>query len=132
MTKYNDIEMDKKLRSALFRTENKQIVFDSESPNDLRFEIRRKTWRRSLACSSEHRGADCPRPRITDRDCASSEDGYSQTKLTCQERNALCDIVHQRRRLFADEAHVPGACPSESSNRSMCWCHCRFWKRESQ
>ena len=49
MKKYNEIEMDKKLRSAQFRTENKkQIVFDSESPNDLRFGLRRKTWRRSL------------------------------------------------------------------------------------
>ena len=49
MTKCNEINMDKKLRSALFRTVNrKQIVFDSESPSHLRFGIRRKTWRRSL------------------------------------------------------------------------------------
>ena len=37
MTKHNEIEMDKKLRSAQFRTESKkQIVFDSEGPSDLR------------------------------------------------------------------------------------------------
>ena len=38
MTKYNEIKMDKKLRSAKLRTENKkQNVFDSESRSDLRF-----------------------------------------------------------------------------------------------
>ena len=44
MTKHNEIEMDKKLRSAQFRTESKkkQIVFDSEGPSDLRFGIRCK------------------------------------------------------------------------------------------
>ena len=41
MTKYNKIKMDKKLRSAWFRTENKkQIDFDSEGPSDLRFGVR--------------------------------------------------------------------------------------------
>ena len=43
ITKHNEIEMDKKLRTAQFRTESKkQIVFDSEGPSDLRFEIRCK------------------------------------------------------------------------------------------
>ena len=38
MTKYNEILMDKKLRSAYLRTENKkQNVFDSESRSDLSF-----------------------------------------------------------------------------------------------
>ena len=42
-------------------------------------------------------------------DCT-SEDGCSQTKLTCQDMSQ-----------------------SESSNRSSrCKCHCRFWKRPSQ
>ena len=41
MTKYNEIQMDKKLRSAQLRTENKkQNVFDNESRSDLRFRIR--------------------------------------------------------------------------------------------
>ena len=43
MTKHNESEMDRKLRSAQFRTGNKkQIVFDSESPSDLRLRIRYK------------------------------------------------------------------------------------------
>ena len=38
MTKYNEIQMDKKLRSAQLRTENKkQNVFHSESRSDLSF-----------------------------------------------------------------------------------------------
>ena len=63
MTKYNEIKMDKKLRSAKLWTENKkQTVFDREGPRDLR------------ASEFDTRGV----PRYT---------------------------------LFADEAHVPGACP---------------------
>ena len=51
MTKHNEIEMDKKLRSAQFRTESKkQIVFDSEGPSDLRFGIRCKQGRRVVRC----------------------------------------------------------------------------------
>ena len=41
ITKYNEIKMDKKLRSAQLRTENKkQTVFDSEGTSDLRLTIR--------------------------------------------------------------------------------------------
>ena len=44
MTKHNEIQMDKKLRSAKFRTENKkQIVFDIESPSDLSFTVQKDT-----------------------------------------------------------------------------------------
>ena len=59
MTRHNEMKMDKKLCSAQFNTEKKkQIVFDSESPSDLRFGIRRKTWRRSLRlCVCSHRSA---------------------------------------------------------------------------
>ena len=43
MTKYNEIKMDKKLRSAKLWTENKkQTVFDREGPRDLRFRVRYK------------------------------------------------------------------------------------------
>ena len=53
MTKYNEIEMDMKLRFDQFRTENKkQIVFDSESPGDLHFEIRCKQG--SALCVVRH------------------------------------------------------------------------------
>ena len=53
MTKHNDIEMDKKLRSAQFRTESKkQIVFDSEGPSDLRFGIRCKQGSRVVRCAT--------------------------------------------------------------------------------
>ena len=51
MTEYNDIKMDKKLRSAYFRTENKnQIVFDSESQSDLLFGNRYKKGSRIMRC----------------------------------------------------------------------------------
>ena len=44
MTKYNEIQMDKKLRSAYLRTENKkQNVFDSESRSDLSFTVQKDT-----------------------------------------------------------------------------------------
>ena len=51
MTKHNEIEMDKKPRSAQFRTEcKKQIVFDSEG--DLRFGIRCKQGSRVVRCAT--------------------------------------------------------------------------------
>ena len=44
MTKHNEIQMDKKLRSAKLRTENnKQNVFDSESRSDLSFTVQKDT-----------------------------------------------------------------------------------------
>ena len=44
MTKYNEIQMDKKLRSAYPRTENKkQNVTDSESRSDLSFTVQKDT-----------------------------------------------------------------------------------------
>ena len=44
MTKYNEIQMDKKQRSAYLRTENKkQNVFDSESRSDLSFTVQKDT-----------------------------------------------------------------------------------------
>ena len=68
MTKYNEIKMDKKMRSAQLRTDNKkQTVFDSESPSDLRLRIRYKKGSRVTHCVT-----------LTEY---SSEDGCSQTKL---------------------------------------------------
>ena len=53
MTKYNEIEMDKKLRSAQFRTEEKkQTVVDGDSPSDLRFGIRYKQGSRVMRCAT--------------------------------------------------------------------------------
>ena len=50
-TKYNEIKMDKKLRSASLRTENKkQTVFDSEGRSDLRLGIRYKKESRVMRC----------------------------------------------------------------------------------
>ena len=44
MTKYNEIQMDKKLHSACLRTENKkQNVFDSESRSDSSFTVQEDT-----------------------------------------------------------------------------------------
>ena len=44
MTKYNEIQMDKKLRSAYLKTENKkQNVFDSESRSNLNFTVQKDT-----------------------------------------------------------------------------------------
>ena len=44
MTKYNEIHMDKKQRSAYLSTENKkQNVFDSESRSDLSFTVQKDT-----------------------------------------------------------------------------------------
>ena len=44
MTKYNEIQMDKKLRSAWLRTENKeQNFFDSGSRSDLSFAAEKGT-----------------------------------------------------------------------------------------
>ena len=44
MTKYKEIQMDKKLPSALLRTENKkQNVFDSESRSDLSSTVQKDT-----------------------------------------------------------------------------------------
>ena len=51
MTKHNEIEMDKKLRSAQFRpVSKKQIVFDIEGPSDMRFGIRCKQESRVVLC----------------------------------------------------------------------------------
>ena len=48
-TKYNEIKMDKKLRSAQLRTENKkQTVFDSEGKSDLRLTIRHQKGSRVI------------------------------------------------------------------------------------
>ena len=50
-TMYNEIKMDKKMRSAWLRTEsNKQNVFDSEGRSDLRFRIQYKTVCRIMRC----------------------------------------------------------------------------------
>ena len=44
MTKYNEIQMDKTLRSAYLRTENKkQNVFESGSRSDLNFTVQKDT-----------------------------------------------------------------------------------------
>ena len=44
MTKYNEIHLDKKMRPAYLRTENKkQNVFDSESRSDLSFTVPKDT-----------------------------------------------------------------------------------------
>ena len=49
MTKYNEIQMDKKLRQHSCKTENKkQNVFDSESRRDLNFTVQPKEERRSI------------------------------------------------------------------------------------
>ena len=101
-TKYNEIEMDKKLRSAHFRTENKkQIVFDSESPSDL------LAFRNSLQAGE-------PRCALCHIDCT-SEDGCSQTKLTFISWRPLRAIpqerVEQRTLERNIDVPVPGACP---------------------
>ena len=85
MTKHNEIEMDKKLSSAQFRTESKkQIVFDSEGRSDL-----------------------------CDIDCI-SEDGCSQTKLSFVSSRSLRAIPQERVEQRIVERNidvpVPGAC----------------------
>ena len=46
MTKHNEIQIDKKQRSAQLRTKNKkQNVFDSESRSDLSFTVQKDTAR---------------------------------------------------------------------------------------
>ena len=51
MTKYNEIQTDKKMRSAWLRTENKkQTVFDNEGRSNLRFRIRYKKESRVMRC----------------------------------------------------------------------------------
>ena len=96
-TKHNEIEMDKKLRSAQFRTESKkQTLFDSESPSDLRFQ------------------AGGPRCALCDIACI-SEDGCSQTKLTFVSWRSLRAIPQERVEQRIVERNidvpVPGACP---------------------
>ena len=82
MTKHNEIEMDKKLRSAQFRTESKkQIVFDSEGPSNLRFGIRCKQGSRVVRCATID---------------YISEDGCSQTKLTFVSWRSLRAIPQER------------------------------------
>ena len=103
MTKHNEIEMDKKLRSAQPRTEsNKQIVFDSGGPSDLRFEVRCKQGSRVVRC------ALCDVGHI-------SEDGCSQTKLTFVFWRFLRAIPQERAEQRTVERNVdvpvPGACP---------------------
>ena len=101
MSKHNEIEMDKKLRSAQFRTESKkQIVFDSEGPSNLRFGIRCKQGSRVVRCATID---------------YISEDGCSQTKLTCVSRRSLRAIPQERVEQRIVERNidvpVPGACP---------------------
>ena len=91
MSKHNEIEMDKKLRSAHFRTESKkQIVFDSEGPRNLRFGIRCKQGSRVVRCvtgaaRAAHRGAQHR------RSCASS---VSQSESSY--KSSMCQVVKQR------------------------------------
>ena len=97
MAKHYEIEMDKKLRSAQFRTESKkQTLIDSESPSDLRFQA----WE--------------PRCALCDIDCI-SEDGCSQTKLTFVSWRSLRAIPQERVEQRIVERNidvpVPGACP---------------------
>ena len=51
MTNYNEIKMQKKLRSAQLRTEKKkETVFNSEGPSDLLFGIRCRKGSRDMRC----------------------------------------------------------------------------------
>ena len=104
MTKDNEIEMDKKLRCAQYRTESKKhIVFDSEGRSDLRCGIR------------------CNQGSLVVR-CATidyiSEDGCSQTKLTFVSWRSLRAIPQERVEQRIVERNidvpVPGACPRQN------------------
>ena len=97
MTKHNEIEMDKKLRSAQLSTESKkQNVFDSEGPSDLRC----KQGSRVVCCATLD---------------YISEDDCSQTKLTFVSWRSLRAIPQERveQRIVERniDVRVPGACP---------------------
>ena len=72
MTKYNEINIDEKLRSALLRTENKkQTVFDSEGRSALRFRIRYKKGSRIMRCVTLSTPATTVVCRHSSRQCES-------------------------------------------------------------
>ena len=99
MSKHNEIEMDKKLRSAQFRTESKkQNVFDSEDPSDFRF---------GICCKQESRVVRCvtltaPAGRLFADEALVS---WRSLGAISQER------VEQRTVERNIDVPVPGACP---------------------
>ena len=124
MTKYNETEMDTKLRSAQFRTENKKhIVFDSESPSDLPYGIRCKQVSRVVRCATlTARAKTVVRRRCSRFFPGGTSEPFHRSGSSSAPWSATSTFLCQRR-----------ASQSESSNRSsMCLCHCRFWKRPSQ
>ena len=115
MTKYNEIQMDKKLRSAKLRTENKeQNVFDSERRSDFSFTVQKDTeviHQRSRRKNEDQLLPERETVRIL---------GNTSTEEFGEENTS------EQRRLFADEAH---ARVYRRTDRPMCACHCRLWKR---
>ena len=83
-TKYNEIKMDNKLRSARLKTENKkQTVFDSKGPSDLRFGIRYKKGSRVMRCVTLTTPAKTVVRRRSSRDRAVSQSESSNRSSTC-------------------------------------------------
>ena len=112
MTKYYEIQMDKKLRSAYLRTENeKQNVFDSESRSDSRFTVQKDTevihrevnGRTKINCYMKESQSEFSEAcRLKDLLKEHSELGTRRRAALHVVRNGL----RQRRRLLADEAHA--------------------------
>ena len=111
MTKHNETEMDKKLRSAQFRTESKkQIVFDSECPSDVRFGIRCKQGSRVVRCATLTTSAKTVVRRRRSR-------WFPGGPSTGAGRAAHRGAQHRR-------SCARNVSQTESSNRSsMCLCH---------
>ena len=116
MAKHNEIEMDKKLRSAQFRTESKkQIVFDSEGPSDLRFGIRCKQGSRVVRCVT----LTTPARRLFADEAHACFLEVPQSQSTRAGRAAHRGAKHRR-------SCARSVSQSESSNRSsMCLYRCR-------
>ena len=116
MTKHNEIEIDKKLRSAQFRTESmKQIVFDSEGPSDLRFGIRCKEESRVVLCVA----LTTPARWLFAGESHACFLEVPQSHSTGTGRAAHRGAQHRR-------SCARSVSQSESSNRSsMCLCRCR-------
>ena len=84
MTKHSEIQMDKKLRSANLSTENeKQNVFDNESPSDSSFTVQK-----------DSRG-DSQRSQRRDEDQSLLVENQSEFSETCR----LKDLVKKHSEL---------------------------------
>ena len=136
MTKHNEIQMDKKLRSAKSRNENmKQNVFDSESRSDMNFTVQKDTEviHREVKEGNEDKLLPEGEPvRILGNTSTEGFGGEKHSEFATRRGSHVmrCVTLTTPAKMAVRRR---SSRQSESTNRSsMCVRHCRFWKRPSQ